>query len=215
MPHRRHPDADGLTPKGRATRDRIIAAAADRMYAHGVAGTSLDDVKASAGVSSSQLYHYFDDKRTLVNAVIGHQTARILAGQQPHLAALDSVPALRAWRDVLVAVRRRNRCRGGCPIGSLASELADADPGARAELLDAFGRWESCIRDGLRAMHARGDLPPAANPDDLATALLAAVQGGILLSKVHRDPRPLEVALDTVIDRIESLASATKNARRT
>jgi TetR/AcrR family transcriptional repressor of nem operon len=200
---------DGLTPKGRATRSRIVRAAAELMYRQGVARTSLDDVRASASVSSSQLYHYFDDKSALVSAVIAHQAELVLGGQQPHLASLDSVPALRAWRDVLVRIRRRARCLGGCPIGSLASELADTDPAARSELADAFRRWEASIRAGLRAMKERGELPARSKPDNLAVALLAAVQGGILLSQIHGRTDPMEVALDTVIEHIASLMKSS------
>src|SRR5512141_1041371 len=194
-----------LTPKGRATRTRIVIAAADLMFAHGVARTSLDDVKAAAGVSSSQLYHYFEDKHALVRAVIVHQTEAVLAGQQPLLAGLDSVAAFRAWGDVLVGCRRDSRCRGGCPMGSLGSELSDTDAPARRELAAGFRRWESSIAAGLREMRSRGELVPAASPDDLALAVLAAAQGGILLAQIHRETRPLEVALDTIIDHIESL----------
>ncbi|MGE5091684.1 MAG: TetR/AcrR family transcriptional regulator [Bacillota bacterium] len=199
------PRAPALTPKGRATRTRIVTAAAELMFAHGVARTSLDEVKAAAGVSSSQLYHYFEDKHALVSAVIEHQTEAVLAGQQPLLAALDSVAAFRAWRDVLVGFRRDSRCRGGCPMGSLGSELSDTDAHARRELAAGFRRWETSIANGLREMRSRGELLPGARPDDLALAVLAAAQGGILLAQIHRETRPLETALDTIIDHIESL----------
>jgi TetR/AcrR family transcriptional regulator, transcriptional repressor for nem operon len=60
----------GLTPKGERTRARIVEAAAGLIYEGGVAGTTLDDVRATAEVSGSQLYHYFADKDELVQAVI-------------------------------------------------------------------------------------------------------------------------------------------------
>jgi AcrR family transcriptional regulator len=203
---------DGLTAKGRATRCRIVSAAAALMFEKGVVGTSLDDVKAAADVSSSQLYHYFADKHALVMAVVAYQTDQVLDGQQPHLAALDSMSALRAWRDVLVGFRRRLSCRGGCPIGSMASELAENDPAARMELAAGLRRWEGSIRDGLRAMRARGELAARANPDDLALAMLAAVQGGILLTQVYREPKPMEVALDTMLAHLQSLAGPPRGA---
>lgn len=206
MAHAVTGEAGARTPKGRATRCRIVAAAARLMFRHGVARTSLDDVKAAARVSSSQLYHYFEDKRELVSAVIEYQTEEVLAGQQPYLANLDSIAALHAWRDVLVGFRRRRRCRGGCPIGSLASELGETDPYARKELAAAFQRWEASIRSGLDAMRARGELGPNANPEHLAIALLAAVQGGILLTQLYRTTTPMEISLDTMIKHIESLA---------
>jgi AcrR family transcriptional regulator len=196
-----------LTRKGQATRDRIVAAAAQLMFAKGVAGTSTDDVQTAAGVNTSQIYHYFGDKRNLVRAVIAFQTQAILDAQQPLLSKLDSLTALRAWRDVLVDIQSARQCSGGCPIGSLASELAERDPEARVELADGFRRWEEAIRDGLRAMHRRGDLRPDADPDQLALATLAAVQGGLLLTQTRRDTLALEAALDTVLAHIESVSA--------
>src|SRR5271168_3845657 len=104
-----------VTPKGRATRDRIVAAAATLMNAQGVAGTSTEDVQAAAGVSASQIYHYFGDKRSLTRAVIDYQTNAILGFQEPLLARLDSLEALRSWVSVIVDLQRSNGFRGGCP----------------------------------------------------------------------------------------------------
>lgn len=219
MPRATHdsarPSIPPRTAKGRATRQRIVAGAAHLMYERGVARTSLDDVKAAAGVSSSQLYHYFEDKAALVGAVIEHQTDAILDGQQPHLASLDSIAALHAWRDVLVRHRRRLHCAGGCPIGSLASELSESDPRARAELAAGFRRWEASIQHGLQAMRARGELGLDAEPNALAVALLAAVQGGILLSQIHRSTAPLETAVDTMIAHIASFVPTSVRRRAT
>lgn len=192
-----------LTRKGQATRERIVAAAAQSMFERGVARTSLHEVKAAAGVSSSQLYHYFADKQALTLAVIEHQTQAILAGQEPLLSKLDSIESLRAWRDLLVAIQRSLHFEGGCPIGSIGAELAETDAQARAEVADGFDRWERSIREGLRAMHARGEL--RGDPDELALATLAALQGGLLLTQIRREPSPLEAALDAIIDHIASL----------
>ncbi|WNV82510.1 TetR family transcriptional regulator C-terminal domain-containing protein [Umezawaea sp. Da 62-37] len=196
-----------LTRKGRATRDRIVATASELMFERGVAGTSTDDVRAAAGVSTSQIYHYFSDKRTLVLAVIAHQTEAVLTAQEPLLSTLDSLEALRAWRDFLVALQRGYDCRGGCPIGSLGSELADVDDEARQAVATGYTRWEGSIRAGLHAMRDRGDLRPDADPDRLALATLTALQGGLLLTQIRRDTAALEAALDSMIDHIESFAT--------
>ena len=65
-----------LTRRGRETRERIVAAAAELIFERGVAETTLEDIRAAAGVSGSQVYHYFEDKQALVRAVIDHQTGR-------------------------------------------------------------------------------------------------------------------------------------------
>ena len=153
-----------LTRRGRETRERIVAAAAELIFERGVAETTLEDIRAAAGVSGSQVYHYFEDKQALVRAVIDHQADVVLDTQGPHLDHLDTLPGLRAWRDLLVEHQRSLECRGPCPIGTLGAEAAEIDDAARMAVARGFGRWEARIRDGLRAMHARGDLPALASP---------------------------------------------------
>ena len=153
-----------LTRRGRETRERIVAAAAELIFERGVAETTLEDIRAAAGVSGSQVYHYFEDKQALVRAVIDYQTDAVLDTQGTHLDHLDTLPGLRAWRDLLVEHQRSLECRGGCPIGTLGAEVAEIDDAARMAVARGFGRWEARIRDGLRAMHARGDLPGQCGP---------------------------------------------------
>lgn len=197
-----------LTRRGRATRQRIVAAAAELMFENGVAETTLEDIRAAAGVSGSQVYHYFADKQELVRAVIDYQAEAVLDTQGAHLDHLDTMPGLRAWRDFLVDHQRRLGCRGGCPIGALGAEIAETDAAARLAAARALHRWEGRIRDGLQAMHARGDLAAATDPEDLALATLAALQGGLLLTQLQRNTRPLEVTLDAMLDRIQALTEA-------
>ena len=197
-----------LTAKGSATRARIIDATAELIFEQGVEATSMDVVQRRAGVSASQLYHYFAGKQDLVRAVIGRQTDAVLAAQQPVLDDLGSLAALRTWRDLLVDLQRQRHCQGGCPIGSLASELAEHDPAARQDLAASFDRWQAPIRHGLQTMSDRGELPPGADLNALALAFLAALQGGLLLTQTYRTTAPLEAALDAMIEHLASLAPA-------
>jgi TetR/AcrR family transcriptional regulator, transcriptional repressor for nem operon len=203
-------DTHRLTPKGRATRERIVATAAQLMYDHGVAGTSPRDVQKAAGVGASQMYHYFEDKEAVIRAVIGYRIQALLAT----LGGLDSMAGLRAWRDFVVDTQRQRNCAGGCPLGSLVGELAEPFPDCRADLDGGFDQWETAIREGLQAMWGRGELRRTADPSRLATVLLAAVEGGMLLAQVRRDTAPLETALDDVLDRIEDLRPRRALARQ-
>src|SRR6201996_2912615 len=200
-------DGRRLTRRGQQTRTRIVAAAAQLIFDNGVAETTLEDIRAAAGVSGSQVYHYFEDKQALVRAVIGYQTDAVLGAQSDHLDRLDTMAGLRAWRDFLVEHQRRLGCRGGCPIGALGAEVAETDALSRAAAARGLARWEARIRGGLQAMHARGELPADTDPEELALATLSALQGGLLLTQLQRDTRPLEVTLDAMLDRIEMLRS--------
>jgi TetR/AcrR family transcriptional regulator, transcriptional repressor for nem operon len=191
------PQTARLTPKGERTRARIVAAAAQLIYERGVAGTTLEDVRAAAEVSGSQLSHYFADKDGLVQAVIDRHAHVIAATTEQ--AGLGTPEGLRAWRNLVIAEAARTGGQGGCPLGSLGSQLAETDIQARAQVAAGFGRWSAALTEGLRALHAEGHLPPGLNPDDLAVTLLAALQGGLLLAQVQRDTRPLETTLDTLL----------------
>src|ERR1700758_1015493 len=94
------PAPQQLTRKGRETRQRIVDAAAGLIFRQGVAQTTIEDVRAEADVSSSQLYHYFDDKPALVRAVVDHQADTAVGAQQ--MFDFSTLDGLRAWRDFLV-----------------------------------------------------------------------------------------------------------------
>jgi AcrR family transcriptional regulator len=200
------------TRRGQATRERIIAGAADLIGERGVHGTSLDDVLCTAGASKSQLYHYFRDKGDLVRTVVARQTDRVMAAQRPLLDGLDSWAAIAAWFDALVALQEQRGCVGGCPIGSLASELADHDEEARRALATSFDRWEAYLARGLARMRERGELDGQADPATLAMAVMAGIQGGLLLTQTRKTSRPLRVALDAALIYLRNFAMAAPGA---
>jgi TetR/AcrR family transcriptional repressor of nem operon len=179
------------TARGRATRERIVAAAADLIAERGVGETSLDGVIERAGASKSQLYHYFADRGALLRAVVAHNTDDLVGVAPP----LDGWEAIHSWFDSLVQTQIDRDACGGCPIGSLVGQLAETDEQTRLALAASFERWHRVLRDGLQAMQGSGKLDRRADPDDLATVALAAIQGGLLLTQTSRDPRRLEVAL--------------------
>jgi TetR/AcrR family transcriptional regulator, transcriptional repressor for nem operon len=196
---------DKLTAKGRATRERIVAAASELMLQRGVARTTIEDIQEAAAISTSQMYHYFADKNDLVTAVIDFQTGNVLGVQHLGLDRIETVEDLYRWRDIMVNLVRGLGGAGGCPIGSMANELSESDPVARARLARSFAEWENMIRDGLMAVAARGELAEGADVDRIALAMLAGIQGGLLLSQVRRDTAPLEAAVDTMIDHVSRL----------
>ena len=91
---------------------------------------------------------------------------------------------------------------GGCPIGSLASELAERSDRAREILAGSFSQWQMHLAESLERMRTRGELRADANPHELALAIVAALQGGLLLTQTARTARPLKVALDMALDHV-------------
>jgi len=195
------------TTKGRATRERILQAAAELIAEKGTAGMSLDDVRARTGASRSQLYHYFEDRDDLVHAVINVTIDTVLNAQGELLDHLDSWAGIDRWFDALVQHQTDRQACGGCPLGSLAGQLAESDADARAAIAAGFARWEGRLCDGFSRMRSLGKLRKDADPAVLATATMASIQGGLLLTQVRRNPQQLRIALNAARNNLRAAAA--------
>jgi TetR/AcrR family transcriptional repressor of nem operon len=194
-----------LTPKGLATRERIVKAAAELIYEHGAQNTNNEQIRQAAGVSGSQLTRHFPTKEALMRAVLAWQADVIVARHQaPELGELDSFAALHQWADSYIA--SQDMLRGGCTFGSLAAEVVKTEPSHRDAVADGFERWQALFRRGLGRMRERGELRPEADPAALAHLLTAAFQGGALLDQAAEDSTPLRDALYGALAYIESFA---------
>lgn len=201
-----------FTRKGLATRARIVGVAARLMFERGVANTSIDEVRTTAGVGGSQISHYFRDKRDLIRQVIASRRGDVVAFHtQAPLGVLDSVDALQAWADACVADIDTVYRQGGCIYGSLAGELIDADDQVRDDLADGYDEWVELFRAGLAEMRRRGDLRSDADPRHLATALVIAHQGGAMVTHATGDAEPLTVAVNAAVDYVRSFTPQPKS----
>ncbi|MEU8633931.1 TetR/AcrR family transcriptional regulator [Amycolatopsis sp. NPDC048633] len=187
-----------LTSKGAATRQRIIDGAAAEIRERGVAVTTLDDVRARTGTSKSQLFHYFPEgKEELLLAVAQHEAAQVLAVQQPQLGRLTSWAAWKRWRDTVVS---HYEGRGQhCPLNVLISQLGRATPGAQAVVTEMLRRWQDEIEAGIRHLKDAGEVDAEVDPGRTAAALLAGIQGGVVVMLSTGRIDHLEAALDVGI----------------
>ena len=183
------------------SRNRMIRSAALLFRENGYSGTGFRDVIAHSGAPRGSIYHHFPDGKEQLaadtvewaGAVIERRLARATQQGDP-IAALGVF--VDAWREVL----EDSNFRAGCPIVAVAAE-ADAGSAATAAAADAFARWQDLIaRTMLDAGIGRTDARR------LATLVIAAIEGAILLCRARRDIRPLrdvhralEAALRTAI----------------
>ncbi|MDT7802031.1 MAG: hypothetical protein QOI78_5464 [Actinomycetota bacterium] len=195
--------AKQLTAKGAATRQRIIEGAAAEIRERGVAVTTLDDVRARTGTSKSQLFHYFPEgKDELLLAVARFEADQVLAVQQPQLGRLTSWAGWRRWRDTVVS---HYRGRGQhCPLNVLISQLGRATPGAQAVVSEMLRRWQDEIAAGIGHLRDAGEVAPGVDPERTAAALLAGIQGGVVVMLSTGRIDHLEAALDVGIENLRT-----------
>ncbi|MCP3785391.1 TetR/AcrR family transcriptional regulator [Micromonospora sp. A3M-1-15] len=196
-----------LTPRGHATRERILEHAAALIYAKGVHATNNELVRRAAGVSGSQLSHYFPTKESLVLAVIDWQADSVLGfHRSERFAGFDTVEAFQDWTDFYVLSGRP--FEAGCSLGSLAGEIVKTDLGVHDRLAEVFAQWREIFRMGLDRMRQLGRIDASAHPARLADMFLAAYQGGMLLAQVARDIGPLQDALSAAVDHLQTFVTS-------
>lgn len=192
-----------LTEKGRSTRQRIVEGAASEIRERGVAATTLDDILARTRTSKSQIFHYFPGgKEELLLAVAEHEAALVLSDQQPQLGNLTSWRAWQEWRE---AVLDRYRRQGEqCPLNVLVTQLGRNTPGAQAVVSRLLERWQWEIATGIREMQRQRKVASKIDPDQVAAALLAGIQGGVVVMLSTGSLTHLEAALDVGISNLRA-----------
>jgi AcrR family transcriptional regulator len=196
-----------LTPKGAATRGRIVATSADLVLARGIGGTSLDDIRAATETSKGQLFHYFPGgKAELVAAIASFQGERVLDAQRPFLDSLDSWDAWDSWRRAVLE-HYGSQKHWGCPVSALAREVLGNDPDRTGELAAYMDRWRGYLQAGVERMRATGILRQDADPENLALSIFASLQGGLLLTQTMHAIEPLDAALDGALVTLRAAAT--------
>jgi AcrR family transcriptional regulator len=185
-------DEQRLTPKGRATRDRIVRAAAELIVAEGLSATNMERVRTAASVSGSQLAHYFADKSALIRAVIRRQIDVVLDfHRQPKLRDLATFDDFERWIDLNLRYLRQIGTSGRTPTyHALTAQLAKSDDTTRATLAAGYWQWIELLEAAIDRMKERGALVAGADPRNLALAIVTAHQGGATLAFTYRAEWP-------------------------
>ena len=169
------------------TRQRIVLAAMELFWLKGFGSTSIADILSRSQVNSGSLYHFFPGKQDLLIAVL--EAYRDGIGPMLLQPAWNGVedPVERVFA-LLGSYRRaliETECAYGCPIGSLALELHDADPIVRKHLADNFTGWIDAVEGCFAAAATR--FPPETDLRGLAEMALHVMEGGVMQARTYRD----------------------------
>ena len=171
------------------TRERIVAGAADMISRRGLNATSIRETAKHARAPLGSTYHYFPDgKQQLATEAVRHTGAWVAGSLRKELEA-GPVAGLRAflglWRGIVVGTD----FRAGCPVLAVSIEEppADVPPAALLAATEVFEEWEGLLAASLRE---HGAEPGQAA--QVATLIVAAVEGTVALCRAKRSVEPLD-----------------------
>lgn len=190
-----------------ATRDRILAAAAQLFATRGYAGTSIADVAEASGLLKGNLAYYFKTKQALLDAVLDARSqalrAELVAPAQP---GEDSRASIARLLDQ-VRSSAEDLARYGCPVGGLATELGKTDDALHANAAALLLGLEAYLREAFERV-----MPPP-EAERLAEQLLARLQGAAVLAQARRDPAVVHRQVDEARAWLETVLPAAKRRR--
>jgi TetR/AcrR family transcriptional regulator, transcriptional repressor for nem operon len=172
---------------------------------HGV-DASVDGICQASETSRKRIYQHLSDQEDLVRSTLDDQAQALLSDQRQQLAEVTNIAGLDTWRDNLVAANRQRGGAFGCVLATMVSQLTDHDEHARIQLASYFAEWRRLAAAALRRMQTGGQLCRDADPDELATGLIAAVQGGYVLAQASRNVDHMATAIEMALARIRFFA---------
>jgi AcrR family transcriptional regulator len=172
-------------------RERMIRSAALLMGEHGVEATSFSRVLEHSGAPRGSIYHHFPaGKAQLIEEATRYTGALLAAALTAALEQEDPLAGLDATAEFWRASLRDTDFAAGCPVVAATVE-GENIPAARDAADEAFQSWERLHAANLRRHGIAED-----RARSLATLIVAAIEGAIILARAERSSRPLERVVD-------------------
>jgi AcrR family transcriptional regulator len=179
--------------KGELTRERIVQLAAPVFNQKGYFGASMADVLRATGLQKGGIYNHFESKEQLAVEAFQFAVTHMI-GRWKEAIAGKTHAASRLLAVVEMFDHYERKLGFGCPLMNTAIEADDNQPALRAKARQAMADVLRTIARAVRKGVERGEIRNGTDPELVATNLLGTLEGGLMISKLHGDPRYLRHA---------------------
>lgn len=190
--------------KAERTRQYIIEATAPVFNKKGYAGTSLSDLTEATGLTKGSIYGNFENKEEVALAVFDFNTCRVSDMVEQQMQVADTF-----YEKLMVYTRVYNDDRlaahGGCAILNTAVEADDTNEALKIKAAQAILRWKKNIVSLINGGIAAGEFKAGVNAEENALAIIALIEGGVMISKVTNSSSSLQQVLHAVETLINQL----------
>jgi TetR/AcrR family transcriptional regulator, transcriptional repressor for nem operon len=170
------------------------------MWERGYEAVSPRDLLEESGAGQGSLYHHFKGKLDLASVALNQVSDEMC--ELAHETVGTDGPAL----------DRVSRCLGvardglkGCRMGRSAAEGSIAEPSLRKPVERHFRELQGILAGAVREAQANGKIAKRLDANELALTLIAVVQGGFVVLRVHRDRNAINRATAMAKSLLKSL----------
>jgi AcrR family transcriptional regulator len=195
-----------LMSKGEQTRERILASSAQLFNRQGYFGASLADIMRETGLEKGGIYNHFSSKEQLALESFDYAYGLIQQRVRDALSGkFNAIERLLAIVTVFQGILEDPQVAGGCPILNTAIEADDANEVLRDRARSAMDNWRTTIHRIVNKGIERQQIRPGVDADEVASILIATLEGAIMLSNLYKDPLHIQRAADHIAHYIETL----------
>src|SRR5215218_9602666 len=192
--------------KGERTRRRIVERSAPMFNTKGYSGTSVGDVAREAELEKAGIYNHFSGKEDLALAAFDFSTGIMRRRYKVALEGKEgALERLLAFAGVLSGLIDDPPVAGGCPVLNTAVEADDANPALKERAAEAATDWLRLVGSVVKQGVASGELRTDADPREVASVVVATLEGALMLGKLLDDPEHLRRAEKLVARYLRSL----------
>ena len=197
--------------KGEQTREMILARAAQLFSQRGYFGSSLADLMQATGLEKGGIYNHFSSKEQLALEAFDYAYGLVEQRVRQALAGkLNAIERLLALVSVFEGIIEDPPVAGGCPILNTAIEADDANEALRERARAAMDSWRTTVHRIVNKGIERQEIRPGVDADEVASILIATLEGAVMLSNLYKDPIYMKRAADHTAHYIETIRSANE-----
>jgi TetR/AcrR family transcriptional regulator, transcriptional repressor for nem operon len=192
------------------TKQRMVSAAFQLFHQQGIHATTVDQVLEKTQTGKSQFYHYFKHKEGLIHAVLISFYDWLRSDSTPVKKRLESWEDLEKWFSFFIDSQKSMQFARNCPVSTIGTDLSGEQELLRQDVRLIFEFTKRSLTDFFSLMRGRGELPSNTDPESLADFCFTIMQGGLLVSKIKREPAPFENSVNHAIKYLHSLRRPRK-----
>lgn len=183
---------------GHLTKEHLLDEATKLIQQKGMGAMSVNELLVASGIKRGALYHHFPGKDDLGLAVLERARTAFMDFIDAALDAPNPLDGLKRFFDTVLEWHRSHGFVGGCLFGNAALEMSDSEPRYRDFVRQVFQQWSdkigAAVLAGQKAGQIRGDM----SAGDLAQMVISTIEGGIMLSRLHKQEQPLKACMDSL-----------------
>jgi TetR/AcrR family transcriptional regulator, transcriptional repressor for nem operon len=192
--------------KGEATRQRIIEEAAPIFNRRGYEGCSMQDLMDATGLEKGGIYRHFASKEELASEAFRLALAQNIKLRTDHLQDISgTLDKLR--RVIALFIEAPSAIAGGCPLMNTAIDADDGNPALRKLALKGIQDWRARLAKIVEAGIKAGEIRKSTKPERIANAIIATLEGALMISRLERSKQALQDAQKTLHIILDGIAT--------